>query len=505
MADDGTLNPADKETGDLLRWRAGTLVYTSAGLVALFCWLLWGDFALAMRDRSVPQVLQLLLRKYGASDTVMSFLLQALPPAIGMFLGPIVSYKSDRFRSRWGRRIPFLLIPTPLAALGILGVAYSPKMAIALQPLYASAWAVIGQIIPRCKGIVVTENGAVLVTLAIAWTMFEVCAIVALSVVGGLINDVVPRPVLGRFYGLFRAVSLIAGMIFNGWIIGKAETHFVAIFVSVGLLYGIGFSIMCLKVKEGDYPPPVVNSHDPRARGFFGAVRIYFRECFSDSYYRWVFAAMLLAGLTFIPFNTFSIYYAKSVQMDMNWYGKLIAASYGVSLIIAYPLGWLVDRMHALRVGIVALALYAFAVAYGMLFVRDARTLGIALVAHTVLSGTYFTASASLGQALFPRLQFAQFASAAALVLAMGSILLGLVLGPVLDYSGHNYRLTFVVGFALCVASLVLMIMVYRAFMKLGGPEGYVAPFYTSQDTAPGPVDESLETSVAPTTPAGES
>ena len=34
-------------------WTAGTLVYTLSGLSLLFCWLLWGDFALSMRERSV--------------------------------------------------------------------------------------------------------------------------------------------------------------------------------------------------------------------------------------------------------------------------------------------------------------------------------------------------------------------------------------------------------------------------------------------------------------------
>ena len=34
-------------------WKAGTLVYTSAGLAMLFFWLLWGDFTWAMKDRAV--------------------------------------------------------------------------------------------------------------------------------------------------------------------------------------------------------------------------------------------------------------------------------------------------------------------------------------------------------------------------------------------------------------------------------------------------------------------
>src|SRR5476651_1446736 len=86
-------------------WRVGTLTYTMTGLVILFCWLLWGDFAWAMKDRAIPNTVQILLKKFGASDMVAGLLFGSLPPAIGLILGPIISYKSDRHRGRWGRRI----------------------------------------------------------------------------------------------------------------------------------------------------------------------------------------------------------------------------------------------------------------------------------------------------------------------------------------------------------------------------------------------------------------
>jgi hypothetical protein len=41
--------------------------------------------------------------------------------------------------------------------------------------------------------------------------------VIANAVFGGLINDVVPPALIGRFFGLFRAVSLLAGIIFNFW------------------------------------------------------------------------------------------------------------------------------------------------------------------------------------------------------------------------------------------------------------------------------------------------
>ena len=55
----------------------------------------------AFPDTMPPeQIKALILKKFHASDTAISLLMTVLPPAITVFLGPIVSLKSDRFRSR---------------------------------------------------------------------------------------------------------------------------------------------------------------------------------------------------------------------------------------------------------------------------------------------------------------------------------------------------------------------------------------------------------------------
>src|SRR5882724_12206607 len=88
-------------------WTVGTLAYTTGGLVILFCWLLSGDFAWAMKERSVMWVVQLLIKKFEASDMEAGLLIGTLPQILALVLTPIVSYRSDRHRGRWGRRIPF--------------------------------------------------------------------------------------------------------------------------------------------------------------------------------------------------------------------------------------------------------------------------------------------------------------------------------------------------------------------------------------------------------------
>src|SRR5439155_10868107 len=124
--------------------------------------------------------------------------------------------------SRWGRRIPFLFATAPLAFLSMVGLAYSPA---------------IGRWVIHTTGSQ-SRDAAVIASFGVFWGVFELGSIVAAFVAfPGLINYVVPRPVLGRFFGMFRILSLGAGMIFNFFLMGKVESYYVPVFLSFGALY----------------------------------------------------------------------------------------------------------------------------------------------------------------------------------------------------------------------------------------------------------------------------
>ncbi len=474
-------------------WHVGTLTYTTTGLVVLFCWLLWGDFAWSMKERSVLPVFQSLIKTYGASDTLAGVLVTFLPPALGLLISPIVSYKSDRHRGRWGRRIPFLVIPTPVAVLAMVGLAMSPWIGSSVRHASLSP----------------------LIFLGLFWTIFEAATTIANAVFGAFVNDVVPRPVLGRFYALFRALSLIAGMIFNFWLFGKAQQHYVAIFLGTGLLYGVGFTVMCLKVKEGDYPPvddkaaegfpivveteslegsPVNNPvlADPPAvvenqppetprQTRSSATSEYLRDCFSKPYYRWFYAALILPALASLPINTFNLYFSDSVGMTRDAFGKLQALYFGLSLLQTLPIGWLVDRYDPIRVAIVALLLHAAAALWGGLFIHSASTFGVAYVLTGAFSGTWLTATASLASVLLPKMKFAQYLSAMAIVNSLCTMTAGPAMGRWLDHTKHafgqtQYYYTYLIGGIFDILGLLVTVVLLKKFVALGGKKHYSAP-----------------------------
>jgi len=442
-------------------WRVGALAYSAAGLAVLFFWLLFGDFALNLKERAITPVAQIMLRSLSAPDWLVGLLVGSLPAGIGLILGPVICVRSDRTRTRWGRRIPFLLFPTPFIALAMFGLAASPSLGLAVHEALGA----------ESPGLMVCRLAA----FGFFWTFFEIFSIVVNTLFGALINDVVPHEIIGRFFGMFRAVSLVAGILFNYWLMGKVESHFIQILVLLGLLYGVAFSLMCLNVKEGDYPLPS-NLGERQGVRMFSSVVAYFKECFSKPYYLAFFFATTLGAIALSPVNTFSVFHARSVGMGDDLYGKCLALSYAVSLVLALPLGFLADRFHPIRLGIFCMIVYVFVTAFGFAFATESKSFFVAFLLHTILAGTYMTATASIGQRLLPKDKFGQFGSAGGIIYGVLSMLLPPALGFTVGWMNHDYRIVFLLGCILASLSAMTYLYLYRCYIRLGGDNDYHAP-----------------------------
>ena len=437
-------------------WSNGTLTYTLTGLVVLFVFLLVGDFTWALRERSAGMIARIMLKKFGASDFLNGLIVVSIPTVIGLFLGPIISYKSDRHRGRWGRRIPFLALTTPIAVAGLAGMAFSPLIGQWLGEHFFG------------------REHAILLSIAVFWILFEFGAIAANSIFSALINDVVPQELLGRFYGLFRIVSLAAGIIFNYWFLGKCETHYTMLFLGVGIIYGIGFTLLCLKVREGEYPDPPM-PEDGR-KGILGAAASYFRESFGHRYYVLVFIFLMVAGFVFMPVNIYCVFYAKQLNVTMDSYGKFIAYSYVISFALSYTLGVLADKFHPLRCGLVIMCIYAATSFLSGFCITDELTFATAVILHCVISGSYFTLTASLPLRLYPKSRFAQFSSAGGILVALGNMSIVPLVGKFFDWYGYDYRWLFYFGGIFAVTTVLLGLWLYRYFKQYGGVSNYTAP-----------------------------
>lgn len=441
-------------------WSVGTLTYTTAGLVVLFGWLLWGDFAWSMKERAVNTVATLMARSFGISDFGHGLLIIGFTNLTNIFLQPIISYRSDRYRSKWGRRIPYLLKTTPFVVIGLIGLSITPMLGEWLH----NAIGVDG----------ITYNMSALIVFGVFWAILDFGTTLTNAIFLALANDVIPSALIGRFMGLFRAVSLMCAVFFNYFLMAHVESYSKAIFLSLGIFYGVGLVLMCLKVKEGNYPPPEMPTDE--ARGVVGAVKNYFSECFSLPYYRWALGAYVLCILSVAPINTYFVFYAQSLGMEMGSLGKVMALVFGISFIASYSMGSLADRFHPIRVGIVSVAALCLVMLVGGFFANTAKSFSVVFVIQNIAIMAFNSLTASYGQRLYPRALFAQFNSAYLMLMGLGMTLIAPLTGKYLDLTGNHYNHVFFIGSGISLAGVLCLCVVLRHYKQLGGDESYLAP-----------------------------
>ena len=298
----------------------------------------------------------------------------------------------------------------------------------------------------------------------------------------------VPVSFLGRFFGLFRAISLAAGVLFNFFFLGHAEAYSMWIFLGLAALYGTGFTMLLCKVKEGEYPPA---EPAPRGAGSIPAIfRTYLKECFALPYYRWALLAVPVANMANVPFNAYTIFYAKSLNIGMDELGRYFAYTYIISFGLSYFLGMLADRFHPIRMGIASTAVYGVLAFCGTFLISGHLSFAIVFILHGVISGCFSTLTASFGPRLFPRKYFAQFNSAMWILQSFTWMILTPVTGRILDLIGHRYNYTLFTGGICSIFGVAILCVVYRGFLKLGGDRNYQAPDIETlhgQDGSPRP------------------
>ncbi|MBO5763104.1 MAG: MFS transporter, partial [Lentisphaeria bacterium] len=372
-------------------WTNGTLTYTTAGVVVLFCWLLWGDFAWGLKERAVGFVAGLMVKSYGISNFWYAILITAYPCFTNTFLMPAISFWSDRHRGRLGRRIPFLLFTTPFVVLGLAGLSVTPMLGEWLQGMIGVEK--------------ISLNMCRLIFFAISWAILDFGTTLTNAIFIALANDVVPTKLIGRFLAMFRMMSLCCAVIFNYWLMGYAETHATYIFAGLAVFYGVGLYSLCLKVKEGQYPPPAEDSSKPR--NLKDAIKIYFRECFTLPYYRWAIIGFVLCRHSVLAVNTYVIFYAKDLGMTMDRFGKLLAMIFLGAFILSFLWGWLADKFHPIRVGICGIGVLMLVQALGGFFITDVTTFIIVYALHETVIMSFNTLTASYPQRIFPKALFA--------------------------------------------------------------------------------------------------
>lgn len=454
-------------------FRCGTLFYTKNGLIALFCWLLWGDFCFTIMEAVVPSLIPLKMQALGAPNWVMGLILTTIPNLLNMTIAPYVSVKSDNCRSRWGRRIPFIISTMPFLCLSLIMLGWSKEIGEWCQKILPllNSWA------PATVAVVL---------IGIFMTIFQFFNLFVNSVFTYLFNDVVPPSHLGRFAGTFRIVGTGASALYNWLAFKYAQTHMHEIFLGATILYLVGFGIMCLMVKEGEYPP--VDKGKGKVSGGIYGIRNYFKESFCHRFYWFLFVSagiLAMGGASW----AFSVFFYLEMGVSLEQIGKLNAVTMLVSMVATYFAAVYVDRWHPLRVYsyICIFVVVGTGMNWIWLFIDLPGTyffyLSLASNLLYVFMNALITASSlPMLMRLFPHSRYGQFCSAQGIIRSFCAIVAGLLFGGYLDLlryfvgEGYCYRFNFTWSTTMMFINCVAVVWGYRVWNKMGGDNGFYPP-----------------------------
>lgn len=394
------------------------------GLPMLFGYLLLGDLAWSLKERAMPDLFKFQLSEFSQEALLLNVLFGALPAAIAMLIGPLVGGWSDRTRTRYGRRIPFLVVCAPLVSASMVGLAFS-------APAGEALW--------RWQGAAPGEQGRYIVAcMCLFWTLYEIFTILTNALFVALVNDTVPHRILGRFFGMFRIVSLGVGALFYYFVFSNELPALARpAMLAIAAAYLLGFMVLCRGVREPAYPPP-----PPAARAsLLDGVRSA-----GTGFHLLLFAAVAIATVCVLPVNINSYNAIDQFGVSRTDYGRAVAAAYGISIVLAMPVGWLADRFHPLRVGLVALGLYALSMLVAWGLVSGRISFLVWFMAHSVLAGTFLTGTAALLPLLLPRAHFSSLAALSASVTALLTVFFTLGMGMLLDANGRDFHVMFLVA-----------------------------------------------------------
>lgn len=470
MTVEAQINVAD----DSATYKVGTLTYTRFSLAGVFFWLLWGDFCFTLMETVMPTLMPLTLKDAGASNFWVGMIVVTIPGLMTALFNPVISFKSDRYRGKMGRRIPFLLWSAPFITLFLIFTAYAPRIGTWLH----------GWIAARTNLPETSRTYVILGVLAFCSIGFQFFNLFAASVFYYLQADVVPERVMGRFIASFRLVGYSAGWVWSFYLFGLSKEYAVAIYTGIGLLYLVAFTLMCFRVKEGTYPPPPVQTGGV---GLLGSTRTYIQECFGNRYYVWIFAAMALIamGACCQPFIIF--FYLNTLELTRDQVGKIGSWCLVLSLVISFPLGYTSDRFHPMRMMIVCvLGLLAMS-AVSFIFIHDHTTLLITLLLSTIPQALYGTLTMPLFIALLPKDRFGQFCSAISLLTYIGKPIGTAIGGLFLDWM-RDYRYIYIWQVVVYGLAMIPLMKVYFNWRSRGGVYDYTPPPIEKKTdlTAPG-------------------
>jgi MFS family permease len=356
-----------------------------------------------------------------------------------MLVQPIVGGVSDRVHSRWGRRLPFMLLGTIMITGSLYVLALAPAL-----------WVLV-------LGIVLIQMSSNI--LQGPWQ--------------ALIPDLVPEHQRGMVSGLkamMDILALVVGRAVAGFFFGRVpEWGESAVLLAVSvpvLVFVLGLIVTAIWAREKTEPAS--------ERVATGSVGEALKKAFSVDWhayptFRWWFFNRMLFWGAFIFLNTFLVTYMigvlKMAEADaQKFVGSLSTIIGGALLLVAVPAGLLSDKFGRKPLVMVA-GLVAFAGTVILLIAHDVTMIIVGGAIIGLGIGAFLSANWALITDIVPRAEAARYLGIANIATCIGSggarLLGGLLIDP-LNSAFHSTSAGFLTVYglaALCFLASALVIL----------------------------------------------
>ncbi|RME50536.1 MAG: MFS transporter [Caldilineae bacterium] len=263
---------------------------------------------------------------FGLPAVVTGFIM-SLDNIAAVFIQPWIGVQSDRTRTRFGRRIPYILVGAPITVAGFIAIPF----AVRLIPPELS-----GQL-SRLTVPFALLMGALVVTL-LAAAIYRTPAI-------ALMPDIVPsrfRSQANGIINLMGGLGVVIGLFAGGWLFDRDIT---LPFVVGGVLVLVSSAIVVAFIKE----PPAAHQPPPEAQpGLLDNLRHVWRD--ED---RSVFNLLLAIFAWFLAYNALETFFTSYATFELGVTtgraSQLFTIAGGVFILFAVPAGYIAGRIGRKR------------------------------------------------------------------------------------------------------------------------------------------------------------